>query len=77
MSVLDRFALTADFKREKADVFIHTPREVENMVTRDNSLVLSALLEGIPLVTCEYVERLREKTLRMYKRSGRVWIRVE
>jgi len=41
------------------------------MVARGNSLVLSALLEGIPLVTCEYVEKLREKTLRMYKRSGR------
>ena len=72
MSVLDCFALTADFKRERVDVFIYTPREVENMVTRGDSLVLSALLEGTPLVTYEYVERLREKTLRMYKRSGRV-----
>lgn len=77
MSILDRFAITAEFRRERVDVFIYTLREVEKMLASGNPLVLSALVEGIPVVTCDHIEELRSKASRMYKRHGRVWIRVD
>ncbi|MCC6047166.1 MAG: nucleotidyltransferase domain-containing protein [Desulfurococcaceae archaeon] len=76
LGVLDRFSISVEYAREGVDLFIYTIEELESMVRRGNPLALSALVEGVPVVTCERVERLRLEASSMYRRLGRAWVRV-
>jgi len=53
-------------------LFIYTPEELESMVRRGSALALSALVEGVPVVICDRVERLRREASSRYRRLGRV-----
>jgi predicted nucleotidyltransferase len=76
LSILDRFSLTSEFRKWRVDVFLYTLKELENMVNKGNPIALSALVEGIPLIMNEEVEKLRRKAISTYKRTGRVWIKI-
>jgi len=47
------------------------------MVRRGNALALSALVEGVLVVTCDHVERLRREASSRYRRLGRMWVSLE
>ena len=74
MNILDRFAIVVEFRRRRVDVFLYTYDEVVRMSLKGNPLILSVLIEGIPLVSSDRVERLRTMVSAMYRREGRVWI---
>jgi len=74
MNILDRFAVAVEFRRRRVDVFLYTYDEVVRMSLKGNPLILSALIEGIPLVSSDRVEHLRTMVSAMYRREGRVWI---
>ncbi|MCC6054802.1 MAG: nucleotidyltransferase domain-containing protein [Thermosphaera sp.] len=76
LRILDRFALTSEFRKWRVDVFLYTLKELENMVNKGNPIALSALVEGIPLIMNREVEKLRRKAISTYKRTGRVWIKI-
>jgi hypothetical protein len=74
IGILERFSIVAELRREKIDAFIYTYEELINMVNKDNSLALSALIEGIPIKLSKRIEELKNKAQKMYKRVGRCWI---
>ena len=76
LSILDRFSLTSEFRKWRVDVFLYTLKELENMLNKGNPIVISALVEGIPLIINREVEKLRRKAISTYKRTGRVWIKI-
>jgi len=77
LGILDRFSISAEYAREGVDLFIYTPEELESMVRRGNALALSALVEGVPVVTCNRVERLRQEASSRYRRLGRMWVSLD
>jgi hypothetical protein len=46
------------------------------MVDKGNPIALSALIEGIAIITNKEVEKLKEKALKTYKRTGRAWTAI-
>ncbi len=77
LSILDRFSISAEYAGEGVDLFIYTPEELESMVRRGSALALSALVEGVSVVTCDHVERLRREASSKYRRLGRVWVSLD
>jgi len=75
LSALDRFLLAVEARPPRVDAFLYTFNEVEAMVRRMNPLALSALVEGIPIVVSERVEKLMREARRCFERRGRVWLR--
>ncbi len=76
MSILDRFALAAHFRSKRVDLFLYTFEEVERMALRGNPLVLSALIEGIPIRMSDRVTRLANYVKKCFVKRNRVWIHV-
>jgi len=73
INILDRFTISAEFRRKNIDIFIYTYTELNNMVDKGNPIALSALIEGIPIISNKEIEKLKEKASKMYKRTGRAW----
>ena len=74
MSPLDRFYISAEFRRYRVDLFLYTYDEFERMCLKGNPITLSALLEGYYVVSSERVLRLRGRLVSKYYRDGRVWV---
>lgn len=74
---LDRFYISVEFRRYGVDLFLYTYDEFERMCLKGNPLTLSALLEGLYIVSNEKVLTLRDRLYSKYRRDGRVWIRLE
>ena len=74
ISILERFSIATELRREKIDVFIYTYEELVNMMNKGNPLALSALIEGIPIKLSNRIEELKNKAQKMYKRVGRCWV---
>ncbi len=75
IGILDRFLIALEARPPKTEVFIYTFKEIENMMHRMNPLVLSALVEGIPVVVSERVKKLMDEARRCFERRGRLWLR--
>ena len=76
MNILDRFYISAEFRRYRVDVVFYTFEELDRMASKGNPLALSALIEGIPIVISSRIEQLRSRIARSYVRKGKVWIQV-
>lgn len=74
MRPLDRFYISAEFRRYRVDLFLYTYDEFERMCLKGNPIALSALLEGYYVVSSERVLRLRGRLVSKYYRDGRVWV---
>jgi len=77
VNILDRFASLADLRALGLDVFVYSFREVESMARRGNPLVLSALIEGLRVLSSERVEMLAAELSKVYRRVGRMWVRLD
>jgi len=77
VNVLDRFTALADLRALGVDVFVYSFREVESMARRGNPLILSALVEGLRVLSSERVERLAAELSKAYRRVGRMWVRLD
>jgi len=77
INILDRFASLADLRVLGLDVFVYSFREVESMARRGNLLVLSALIEGLRVLSSERVEMLAAELTKVYRRVGRMWVRLD
>jgi len=75
VNMLERFAALADLRALGVDAFVYSFREIESMARRGNSLILSALIEGLRVLSSERVERLAAELSKAYRRIGRMWVR--
>lgn len=75
INILDRFRLVVEYKPSRTDIFIYTYREVENMFRKGNPLILSALIEGIPIKISQRIQELVNQAKKQYVRQGRTYIR--
>lgn len=75
--ILDRFKLAAELRTHRVDLFLYTFEELKSMAMRGNPLALSALIEGVPIVSSPRVEELIREARRTYTRRGRTWTRRE
>jgi len=76
VNILDRFAALTDLRALGVDVFAYSFREIEPMARRGDPLVLSALFEGLRVLSSERVERLAAELSKAYRRVRRVWMRL-
>jgi predicted nucleotidyltransferase len=76
LSILERFSISAEYKRYRIDLFLYTYEELESMALKGNPLILSALLEGIFLEAKPRVIELRNRIREIYIKKGRTWIRI-
>ncbi|ADM27796.1 DNA polymerase beta domain protein region [Ignisphaera aggregans DSM 17230] len=75
--VLERFAIATELGVRGTDIFIYSYREVESMAKKGNPLVLSALIEGIKIISSERIERLSRDIAKLYTRTRRMWKRLD
>jgi len=75
--VLERFAIATELGVRGTDIFIYSYREVESMARKGNPLVLSALIEGIKIISSERIERLSRDIAKLYTRTRRMWKRLD
>jgi len=73
-SVLERLAVAVELRARRTDVFIYSYRELESMAMRGNPLALSALIEGVKVVSSKRVDELSRKLSETHTRRGRMWI---
>jgi len=73
-NILDRFGLATELRTPRTDIFIYTYEEIGSMLSRMNPLIISALVEGVPVRTSERIKNLIEYARRKFTRKGRLWI---
>ncbi len=74
ISILDRFRMLVELKPAGTDIFVYAYDEVEAMLERLNPLIVSAIVEGVPIRLSERVEKLIDYARKRFKRLKRVWI---
>jgi len=75
--ILERFAIATELGIRGIDIFIYSYREVESMARKGNPLVLSALIEGIKIISSERIEKLSRDIANLYTRTRRMWKRLD
>jgi len=76
-SILERFAIATELGIRGTDIFIYSYREVESMAKKGNPLILSALIEGIKIISSERIEKLSRDIAKLYTRTRRMWKRLD
>jgi len=77
MNILDRFAIASELDLRRVDVFMYSYSELESMARKGNPLALSALIEGVKLISSRRVDELARRVSKHYIRIGRMWKAVD
>ncbi|PUA34022.1 MAG: hypothetical protein B7O98_01010 [Zestosphaera tikiterensis] len=77
MNILDRFAIASELDLRRVDVFMYSYSELESMARKGNPLALSALIEGVKLISSRRVDELARRISKHYIRIGRMWKAVD
>lgn len=73
--VLERYRLAVEVRPPRVDIFIYTSDELRRMAIKGNPLVLSALVEEVPLILSKDTKDLMDYARRCYTRYGRMWVK--